>query len=211
MTTSDTTSTSTSTSALTGLSESTEGAMRAPHVYDGIEEHDNRLPRWWLMTLWGAIGFGVAYWFAYQTFGLAPQPRAVFEAQMSARRAAEERVITSRVGSSADVAGVDLVALKNDPAVVARGKTLYQATCLACHADKGQGLVGPNLTDDAWLHGSTPKDIHRTVALGVAEKGMPAWKDALGATQVNEVVAFVLSIQGTHVAGKEPQGVVSSN
>ena len=175
------------------------------HVYDGIEEHDNQLPRWWLMTLWGAIVFGVLYWFAYQTFGLLDQPRASFDKVMLTRRVEEEKQAASR---AAVVDDAFLTALSHDDAAVTRGKAVYQSTCLACHADRAQGLVGPNLTDDAWLHGSKPTQILHTVESGVVEKGMPSWKAALGDKSVQDVVAFVLTVKGTHVAGKEPQGVV---
>lgn len=193
-------------------STTAENTTPEGHVYDGIEEHDNRLPRWWLMTLWGAIVFAVLYWFAYQTFGVVPQPRQIFDQEMAARKADEERVAAAHVvvGAGKEVSDAELLALAADKDAVARGKALFQSTCLACHADKGQGLVGPNLTDDAWLHGDTPSEIHHTVAEGFADKGMPSWKAALGPGQVNDVVAFVLSIKGTHLPGKEPQGVVAS-
>ncbi len=195
------------------MTTSTADTTPAGHVYDGIEEHDNRLPRWWLMTLWGAIVFAVLYWLAYEVFGALPQPQAIFDQEMVARRVEEERAAAARVvvGVAGPAANDDdLIALSRDAAAVGRGKALYISTCLACHAAKGEGLVGPNLTDDAWLHGDAPSEIHHTVADGFAEKGMPAWKAALGPAQVNDVVAFVLSIKGSHVPGKEPQGVVAS-
>lgn len=176
------------------------------HVYDGIVEHDNRLPRWWLMTLWGAIVFAFGYWFVYETFGLLDEPRADFDKVMLARQEEAERQAASKVAVIDDAY---LTALAHDAAAVGRGKAVFQSTCLACHADKGQGLVGPNLTDDAWLHGDRPTEILATVESGVLQNGMPAWKAALGDAQVQDVVAFVLSIKGTHVPGKPPQGVVA--
>lgn len=178
------------------------------HVYDGIVEHDNRLPRWWLMTLWGAIVFAVGYWFVYETFGLLDEPRADFDKTMLVRKQAEEQAAAQKVAVVDDAA---LIALSHDAAAVGRGKAVYQSTCLACHADKGQGLVGPNLTDDAWLHGDKPTHILATVENGVVQNGMPSWKAALGDAQVKDVVAFVLTIKGSHVPGKAPQGVVASN
>ena len=176
------------------------------HVYDGIEEHDNRLPRWWLATLWGAIVFAFAYWGYYQTFAVGLSPRGEFDAEMVARRAREAQ-FAARAGAVDDQ---QMLALSQDAAVVARGKLVFQSTCLACHAAEGQGLVGPNLTDNAWLHGGRPTDIFNVVADGVAAKGMPAWKPALGPEKVKDVTAFLLTLKGKNLPGKEPQGVAEN-
>jgi cytochrome c oxidase cbb3-type subunit 3 len=174
------------------------------HVYDGIEEHDNRLPRWWLMTLWGAVVFAVGYWLVFQTFGLAVGPRAAFDSEMTERREQEH----ARDLAAGHVDDDALLALSRDPAVVERGRAVFASTCQACHADRGQGLVGPNLTDSAWLHGGRPTEILVVVADGVLAQGMPAWKPALGPDKVKDVAAFLLTLKGTNVAGKAPQGVV---
>ncbi|MDP2341858.1 MAG: cbb3-type cytochrome c oxidase N-terminal domain-containing protein [Deltaproteobacteria bacterium] len=174
------------------------------HVYDGIEEHDNRLPRWWLMTLWGAIVFAAGYWMFFQTFAIGVGPRAAFDSEMLARHQAEEALEHARGTVDDD----DLVALSRDPAALERGRAVFTSTCQACHADRGQGLVGPNLTDSAWLHGNKPTQILAVVADGVVNQGMPAWKPALGADKVKDVAAFLLTLKGTNVAGKAPQGVV---
>ena len=176
------------------------------HVYDGIEEHDNRLPRWWLATLWGAIVFAVGYWAYFETFAVGLSPRGEFDAEMAAI-AARETAAAEKAGAVDDD---QMLALSKDAAVVERGKVVFQSTCLACHAAEGQGLVGPNLTDNAWLHGGRPTDILAVVADGVVAKGMPAWKPALGPEKVKDVTAFLLTIKGKNVPGKEPQGVVEN-
>ena len=178
------------------------------HVYDGIVEHDNRLPRWWLATLWGAVVFSFGYWFVYETFGVADHPQESFDKAMAVRREAEDK---ARVARAAIVDDAFLVALSQDPGARERGKAVYDSTCLACHADKGQGLVGPNLTDSAWLHGGAPTQILATVNDGVVAKGMPAWGPALGAGKVNDVVAYLLTMKGTNVPGKEPQGEIAAD
>jgi cytochrome c oxidase cbb3-type subunit 3 len=99
-----------------------------------------------------------------------------------------------------------LIALSKDPAAVAEGKTVFLSTCAACHAQQGQGLVGPNLTDKFWIHGNAPKDLASTVINGWPEKGMPPWGKVLGEDKVRKVVAFVLTIKNTNVPGKAPQG-----
>jgi cytochrome c oxidase cbb3-type subunit 3 len=98
------------------------------------------------------------------------------------------------------------VAFSTDPVKLAEGKQVYVKTCQVCHLDKGQGLVGPNLTDDYWLHGGDPLSIHNTVVHGVVEKGMAAWGRQLGADRVDAVVAYLMTLRGTHVEGKAPEG-----
>jgi len=84
---------------------------------------------------------------------------------------------------------------------------VHTSTCAACHRADGGGVVGPNLTDDFWLHGSAPEKIFRTIATGVPDKGMPAWQPQLGALKTQAVAAYVLTLRGTHAAGgKAPQG-----
>jgi cytochrome c oxidase cbb3-type subunit 3 len=165
------------------------------HEYDGIREHDNRLPRWWLITLWGAIVFAVAYWLAYHTFGVVPLPRAQFDEQM--------KVIAAKTPILDDAA---LAALSKDPAAVERGRAVYAQTCLACHGPDGQGVVGPNLTDDAWIHGDRPTEVYAAVNVGVLAFGMPAWGPSLGPDKTRDVTAFVLTLKGKNLPGKAPQG-----
>jgi cytochrome c oxidase cbb3-type subunit 3 len=101
-----------------------------------------------------------------------------------------------------------LYAAVADPGKVKHGAEVFAGKCVACHGDKGQGLIGPNLTDDYWLHGGgSPSEMAKVVREGVAEKGMPPWGPLLSADEVRDVVAFVRSIHGSNPAGaKEPQG-----
>ena len=84
---------------------------------------------------------------------------------------------------------------------------IYTTRCFACHADKGAGLVGPNLTDDYWLHGGKISDVRNVIINGVLEKGMLAWKDQLKADEINQITAFVWSLHGKNPPGaKAAQG-----
>jgi cytochrome c oxidase cbb3-type subunit 3 len=182
--------------ATNAAAEAVKDPADTGHVYDGIHEHDNRLPRWWLVTLWGAIGFAVAYWLAYHTFDVLPLPRAQLQAELAA--------MAARHPAPSDAA---IASLRGDAAAIERGRAVFATTCMPCHGDKGQGVVGPNLTDDAWLHGHEANEIMKVVADGVLAKGMPAWQPVLGPDKVRDVTAFVLTLQGTHVPGKAPEGV----
>jgi cytochrome c oxidase cbb3-type subunit 3 len=170
------------------------------HVYDDIVEEDNQLPRWWLGTLFGAIAFAVVYWFGDQELRAWRSPREFYEDQMISIRLAE----ASRGGGMSPDA---LLALARQPATVAGGKDVFTSTCAPCHRADGGGNIGPNLTDEFWLHGSAPDKIWKTVHDGVPTKGMAAWAPVLGEARVASAVAYVLTLRNTNVPnGKAPQG-----
>jgi cytochrome c oxidase cbb3-type subunit III len=175
---------------------------RVVHEVDGIEEYDNQLPRWWLYTFYGSIAFAALYWYAYETGRFADGPQKVYEAEVERARA--EAASRIKVG---EATAESLTAMAQDPSAVALGKQVFASTCAACHRADGGGNVGPNLTDDYWLHGSAPDKIYKTIANGVPDKGMPAWLPQLGALKTQAVASYVLGLRGTSVPkGKAPQG-----
>ena len=176
------------------------GPAESALPHDGIEEHDNFLPRWWLATLFGAILFSLGYWFYYHTTDTGVLQRAELAADEKDLSERRQNTLASRVSVDS------LLASSKDPEVVARGAEVFKTTCSACHGLKGEGTIGPNLTDAYWLHGSKPLDIFKTVNNGVPEKGMPSWGLTLGVTKVIDSVSYVLTIQNKNLAGKAPQG-----
>ena len=173
------------------------------HVYDGIREMDNRLPRWWLYVLYGTIVFGAGYWVYFHSFSVGELPSARYEREQ-AEAISEE---AERVKNAGEVTPEMLTLLAKDSKTVADGKAIFDSNCVTCHAEGGKGNIGPNLTDDYWLHGGAPLDIYKTVHDGVPEKQMPTWGAKLGELRLRTVVAYVLSIRGTNVSGgKAPQG-----
>ena len=97
--------------------------------------------------------------------------------------------------------------MQGDPAAIEAGKAIFLANCLPCHGEHGQGVIGPNLTDNYWLHGNTYQDLVNTVTNGVPDKGMIPWKSTLNPTKIGQVVAFVMSLHGTNPPNpKPPQG-----
>lgn len=177
------------------------------HEYDGIIEHDNRLPNWWLFTLYGAILFAFGYWLYFHTFGIgmSAQQALAFELREADSLAAQRE--EARLAKEGALTDESLLALVSNGDAVARGKETFAQSCLACHGVNGEGTVGPNLTDRYWIHGHKPTDIHAVVADGRLAQGMPAWKPVLGASRVRDVTAFLLSLKNTNVPGKAPQGV----
>ena len=172
------------------------------HVYDGIVEHDNKLPLWWQLTLYGAIVFALVYWYGRRLDAI-PSPAQAYAREVAAEQAAAAEAARRR-GTIDDAA---LAALSKDGTTVGKGRELFVTTCAPCHGANAGGNIGPNLTDAYWIHGSKPTNIFQSVHDGVPSKGMPTWGPQLGDERVETVVAYVLSIRDTNVAGgKAPQG-----
>jgi cytochrome c oxidase cbb3-type subunit 3 len=94
-----------------------------------------------------------------------------------------------------------------DDASLAAGKTVYEGKCAACHGMAGEGGVGPNLTDEYWLHGGDIKSVFKTIKYGVPEKGMISWKSQLRPAEMHKTASYILTLVGTNPPnGKEPQG-----
>ena len=167
------------------------------HVYDDIEEADNNLPVWWLITFYGAIAFGAAYWFYYHELGMGTLPREEYDQELAAA-AAEQTVVSDE----------SLTALLQDQEALSAGKEIFMTQCVACHDTQGQGRegLGPNLTDRYWIHGGAPTNIHATIVNGIAAKGMPPWQPILGDRGVEQVTAYILTLRNTEIEGKPPEG-----
>ncbi len=170
------------------------------HEYDGIREYDNPLPGWWVWSFWGSFVFAIGYCFHYWA-GDGVSVHDAYEQEMAAVRGEQaKRALAESVSEEG------LKKLAGDAALMADAKALFGQRCVPCHGDRAQGVIGPNLTDEYWLHGDTLMEIHHTVSEGVPDKGMPAWKMQLSPAQVRELAAFVGTLRGTHVPGKAPQG-----
>jgi cytochrome c oxidase cbb3-type subunit 3 len=179
------------------------GENKVIHEVDGIQEYDNKLPNWWLYSLYGTILFAAGYWFHYQTSGFGDLPHAEYQLEMDMAAAIE----AARIKAAGVMTPESLLALSKDKGTVEQGKAVFTATCVACHRADGGGVVGPNLTDDFWLHGASPDKVWKTISTGVPDKGMPAWGPQLGPDRTQAVTAYVISLRGTNVAnGKAPQG-----
>ena len=168
-----------------------------PHAQDGIEEYDNPLPGWWVWIFWVTIVFSLGYW-AYYQLGPGPSVVAVYEAEMKAAAEREPKTVASAVTDAS------LAALEKDAAAMAKAKGIFATRCAPCHGDRGQGIVGPNLTDEYWLHGGRLTDIYRTISEGVPEKGMVPWKTQLSPDEIAAVTAYVGTLLGTHPPNSKP-------
>lgn len=167
--------------------------------YDGIEEYDNDLPNWWLYLFYFTIIYSIGYT-AYYHFGPGQSPHELLSEQMAGLEATREQV------KQAEPESEDLTTLVSDTARIEVGKGVFATKCAACHGASGEGMIGPNLTDNHAIHGGTLADIQKVIENGVLEKGMLAWKGQLSNDELVGVIAYVWAIQGTNVAGKAAEG-----
>lgn len=176
------------------------------HSFDGIQELDNPAPGWLMALFYGSIIFAVGYT-VYYGFNMGPSLDSEYlqESKTLEKDWADYYAKHPILPPTA----TELTAAAKDPLLVEAGKKQFAASCAACHGNNAQGLIGPNLTDNRWLHGGKMNEIYGTVVKGVAGKGMPPWGRAFTPEKLKGVVAYVRSLQGSNPSGaKAPEGTV---
>ena len=173
------------------------------HTYDGIAELDNPTPPWFMYLFYMTIIFGVIYGVYYHVY----LDGNIQETEYKTEVAAAEKVREAYMKQFANSVNEDNVVVVKEAKDLTEGSQIYSTNCVACHGDKGQGGVGPNLTDKFWIHGGGIKDLFKTITHGIPEKGMIAWEKTLNPLQIQKVASYILTLQGTNPSGaKEPQG-----
>jgi len=173
------------------------------HEYDGIREYDNPMPRWWVTVFWASFVFSIGYAAHYHLTGNGQSVMGAYEEEM--RMAREARAKASLKEAPSEAA---LGTLMADPQLMQDAKVIFTQRCVQCHAAEGQGLIGPNLTDNHWIHGAgSLMEIYEVVSHGVLTKGMPAWELQLQPVELRKVVAFVGTLRGKNLPGKAPEGI----
>ena len=173
------------------------------HAYDGIKELDNPVPAWFNGMFYASVVFAVVYLCVYHVFGWGMNQDQEYEHEMAiAEQARQEWLAQSSNNIDENNVTVDL-----SPETVAAGQAIFSQNCIACHGGQGEGGIGPNLTDEYWLHGGEVKDVFRTVKYGVLDKGMVPWEQSLTPAQLAEVTNYIISLRGTNPPNaKDPQG-----
>jgi len=171
------------------------------HSYDGIRELDNALPPWWVWLFYLTIAFAIIY--SIRLF--------VFNADdlVQAKEFNKEMADYHAKHAEAEQANANFeIVLLTDNTSIADGQKTWESICAACHLKDGGGLVGPNMTDNYWIHGNKVEDLYRIITDGVIEKGMLSYKQQLSDKQRLEVASYILEkLQGTNPANpKAPQG-----
>jgi cytochrome c oxidase cbb3-type subunit 3 len=178
-----------------------EKAILLNHNYDGIQEFDHPLPKWWLVTFYGTIIFAAMY-IGYFHFGSGPSQEAELENDLAAIQK------LAPPPASSDDLTAKAMAMMGDEAAKAAGKVAYLGKCAACHGNLGEGGIGPNLTDNFWIHGDgQAASVVKVIVEGVAEKGMPAWGAIIPPEETSQLTAFIASLKGTSPPNpKAPEG-----
>jgi len=206
------------------------------HDYDGIREMDNDLPRWWVWVFALSIVWAVVYFLYFQVLGvgyssedsyreeldpgfvrgpnLAPyyygvipkyrSPLAVTSDDLDRLSVAHSLAMSAVMSRDTDTPSYVLL---SEPADIAAGKDIFLVNCASCHGKLGEGGVGPNLTDNYWLHGSEFNDIVKTVRYGFPTKGMIAWLGTIPEDDIIRAASFVVTLKGsTSPNAKGPEG-----
>lgn len=192
-----------STETVTTSTESSEVQLTG-HVYDGIQEYDNPLPGWWMFLFWVFMFFAPVYYFWAHS---GAEGRSIHD-QYNTHMASVFETRFAEIGMLESDNETILKYMNDEPKWLAVGKVVYQANCVSCHGANGEGVVGPNLTDDSWKHVRSVQDIARVIEEGAANGAMPAWKTRLShPNQIVLTAAYVASLRDNPVSGKGPEGV----
>jgi len=183
-----------------------EADIMLDHNYDGIRELDNHLPPWWKWLFYITIIWGVVYLIGHHFTGWFPLQEEEYEIAMAEANATKQ----ANQVANAEAGGFDESKLEYtaDAAMIEAGKKTFARSCVACHGAVGEGnTIGPNLTDNYWLHGGGIKNVFGVIKNGVPDKGMISWKSQLSPTDIRDVSTYIISLVGSNPAGaKEPQG-----
>lgn len=171
---------------------SQEKDVMTDHAYDGIVELDNNLPPWWLYGFYISIVWAFIFFGYYHLFG-GPGQEEKYQTEM----AQAEKAIEAYKANTADLIDETNVTLLTDATGLENGKAIFDMNCVACHGVDGGGTVGPNLTDDYFLHGGGIKNVFATIKNGVQGTAMINWKAQLKPKEIQEVASYVVSLQGT--------------
>jgi cytochrome c oxidase cbb3-type subunit 3 len=170
------------------------------HEYDGIRELNNRLPPWWIYGFYLTIVFAAVYLWRYHVSHSSPLSKEEYEIAV---QKADERVkdYLKQKGEAVDENTVTMLG----EAGITEGKRIFQISCISCHNEGGAGNVGPNLTDDYWLHGGDVKSVFKTIKYGI--NAMPTWQNSYSNIQIAQLTSYVKSLHGTNPPNaKAPQG-----
>jgi cytochrome c oxidase cbb3-type subunit 3 len=180
-----------------------EQELLTDHDYDGIRELDNGMPPWLKYMFAGTIIFGVSYLINYHVFRGSMLQTAEYQKELSDASLQMEE-FRKKSANSVDETNVKLL---TDASELTEGKNIFKTNCSACHGQNGEGTVGPNLTDDYWIHGGDIQSIFKTIKYGVVEKGMKSWQTDISPSQMAQVSSYIKSLNGTNPANpKEKQG-----
>jgi len=169
------------------------------HEADGIKELDNLLPRWWVWLFYLCIAFAAFYMVYYHVLKAGDLQAAQYDKEFKRGEEIKARAIASFETSLGSLEP------SSDTAVLATGQDVFMKMCAPCHRPDGGGLVGPNLCDDYWIHGSNYVDSVKTILNGVPEKGMLSWKSLLKPSEIQAVASYIYTLRGSNPPNPKPR------
>ncbi len=179
-----------------------EADILLDHNYDGIRELDNALPPWWKYGFYITILVAVFYLLKFEVWHTGQNPTEEYATEMTEAKIQTDAYLVAMKENVDENTVTEL-----DAKGVAAGKVLFTKTCVPCHLAEGQGLIGPNLTDEYWIHGGGIKDIFKTIKYGYPDKAMQSWQSTYSPVQIQQLASFIRSLKGTHPPNpKAPQG-----
>ncbi len=182
-----------------------ESKLDTGHEYDGIRELNNVIPPWFNAAFALTVVFAGIYLYRYHYAKTAPLSIQEYKMEMAEAMKFDNERLANQV-ADVDENTVTMMGASD----IAAGKATFAQLCAPCHKDHGgsnPGGVGPNLTDDYWIHGGALTDVFKSIKYGWPEKGMISWKDQLSANQIAQISSFIKSIKGSNPPNaKEPQG-----
>ena len=179
-----------------------EADILLDHDYDGIRELDNALPPWWKYGFYVTIGIAIIYLLNYEVLGYGKNPTEEYNEEM-AKAKIQMEAYAAKSGNTVDENNIKMPGSDG----LAKGKSIFTATCWPCHGKLGEGGVGPNLTDNYWIHKGSLNDIYQSIKHGYPDKGMQAWDKTFSAVEINDLAGYIKSLKGTNPPnGKAPQG-----
>jgi len=185
-------------------SESTDETVG--HSYDGIEEYDNPLPRWWFMLFVATVVFALGYLALYPGLGNWKGLLPGYEdgwTQVNEWQREMDRAEEKYGPLYAKFAAMPVEEVARDPQALKMGGRLFASNCSVCHGSDAKGAYGfPNLTDDDWIWGGEPDTIKATI-MGGRQATMPAWLNVIGEEGIRNVAAYVRSLSGRDT----PEGI----
>jgi cytochrome c oxidase cbb3-type subunit 3 len=183
------------------MSNEPQDPLLLDHNYDGIQELDNNLPRWWVWLFYITIIFSAVYLIVYHVLKVAPLQADEYKIEMKAGDALKGAAMGHFEAS------IPTLTPSTDAAVIEDGRQIYAKFCAPCHRADGGGLVGPNLTDNYWIHGSNYVDTVKVIWNGVPAKGMITWKTVLKPDQIQSVASYIYTLRGAKLLtpGKLPE------
>jgi cytochrome c oxidase cbb3-type subunit 3 len=171
------------------------------HEYDGIQELDNNLPPWWVWGFYATIVFSFIYLINYHILGVSDLQIKAYDKEIKVAEK-EVQAYLNKMAMNVDETSATLL---TDASDLSAGAGIFAANCVACHKTKGEGEIGPNLTDNTWIYGYDIKDVFKTVKNGTAN-GMPEHSSKFNPVQIQQVASYVLSLPAAK--GLAPQGSI---